>query len=346
MRVLWVLGTHKDAFGPTDDPGVIARSPVASDRLRVALPARALAPLGVDSTFCALEPGVPPPGVAAYDAVVIGKFSSPARGGAPRVAWWLDFARSVLDAGRRLVVDVSDHPFERAGPQVAFYQRTLPECSAVSVPSEWLARAIANACGAAPRVVADPYEGPLAAPRFAPADPVRLLWFGHVLNLHYLKALLPGLIALSEERALALEVVTGEVQGIETAFERLTRKHAPRFAAGYAHWSLEAMPQALARSDAVLIPSDATDEKKAGASANRLVETLVAGRLAVASPLEAYRPYADCAVLEADLVTGLRAAWRAPQEMARRIERGQRRVAERHAPEVIARQWLAVLNAA
>jgi len=345
MRVLWVLGTHKDAFGPSDDPGVIARSPVASDRLRVALPAIALAPLGVDSAFCALEPGVPRPAVETYDTVVIGKFSAPARGGAARVAWWLDFARSVLDAGRRLVVDVSDHPFEGAGPRVAFYRDMLPACSAVSVPSDWLARAIAGACGSLPRVVADPYEGPPAAPQFAPADPVRLLWFGHALNLHYLQALVPGLVRLSTERALALEVVSDAVQGIETAFQRLTRKHGPRFAARYRRWSLETMPKALAGCDMVLIPSDAADAKKAGASANRLVETLVAGRLAVASPLEAYLPYADCALLDADLIAGLRAAWQAPREMESRIRRGQRRVAERHAPEVIARQWLGVLQA-
>lgn len=346
MRVLWVLGTHKDAFGPGDDPGVIARSPVASDRLRVALPARALAPLGVDSAFCALEPGVARPTVENYDTVVIGKFSAPARGGAARVAWWLDFARSVLDAGRRLVVDVSDYPFEEgAGPRVAFYRDMLPACSAVSVPSDWLARAIAGACGSVPWVVADPYEGRPAAARFAPADPVRLLWFGHALNLHYLQALVPGLVSLSAERALALEVVTDAVQGIETSFQRLTRKHAPHFAAGYRRWSLETMPQALADCDIVLIPSDAADAKKAGASANRLVESLVAGRLAVASPLEAYLPYADCALLDADLIAGLRAAWRAPREMERRIRRGQRRVAERHAPEVIARQWLGVLDA-
>lgn len=345
MRVLWVLGTHESELGPTADRSMVARSPIASDRLRIALPAAELSRLGVESEFCVLRPGVPQPEPGGYDAVVFGKFGSPPLDATGRVDWWWTFAERALGSGCRVVVDVSDNPFAGANPRAGLYRRLLPACSAACAPSAWLARAIAAHCAVEPRVVADPYEGRRAEARFEPSDPLRLLWFGHPLNLRYLQALVPSLAELAHERALALEVVTGEVQGIEAGLEGLTRQLAPRFSARYTPWSLEAMPQAFARCDVVVIPSDSADPKKAGASTNRLIEALVAGRLPVASPLEAYRPYAAYAVLDDDLVAGLRHAWSAPDEAPDRIRAGQAAVIERHAPRVVAQQWLELLAA-
>jgi hypothetical protein len=344
MRVLWVLGTRKSALGPSTDHGVVARSSIASDRLRVAVPAAELARLGVESAFCVPDPAAALPDPEAYDAVVIGKFSSPRVDDSLRIERWTTLARQVLDAGRRLIVDVIDNPFAGGNPRAELYRRLLPECSAVCVPSEWLGRAIAPHCRSAPQLVADPYEGRPAAAGFAPSDPLRVLWYGHALNLRYLQAVLPALTDLSAERALALEVVTDRVQGIEAGLEKLSVQFAPRFEARFTRWSLEAMPDAFGRCDLVLIPANPADPKKAGASPNRLIEALIAGRLPVASPLESYLPYAAYAVLERDLIEGLRVAWRAPEDMLARIEAGQRAVAARHAPEIVARQWRAVLG--
>jgi len=343
MRVLWVLGTHMSALDPSTDHGLVAFSPLASDRLRVAVPAAELARLGVESAFCVPDPDIALPDPSAYDTVVIGKFSSPRADDSVRIAWWMTFAQRVLDAGRRLIVDVSDNPFARRNPRADLYRRLLPKCSAVCVPSAWLGRAIAGHCRSAPRVVADPYEGRAAPARFALSDPLRLLWYGHPLNFRYLQAVLPGLADLSAERALALEVVTDGVQGMEVALEKLSAQRAPRFAARFTRWSLEMMPDAFDRCDLVIIPANPADPKKAGASPNRLIEALIAGRLPVASPLESYLPYSAYAVLDPDLVEGLRLALRSPQNMVARIEAGQRAVVARHAPEVVARQWREVL---
>jgi hypothetical protein len=343
MRVLWVLGTHESELGPTSDRSMVARSPIASDRLRVAVPAAELSRLGVQSEFCVLRPGVPQPEPGGYDAVVFGKFGSPPADETGRVDWWWTFAQRALGAGCRVVVDVSDNPFAGANPRAALYRRLLPACSAASAPSAWLARAIAAHCAREPCVIADPFEGARAEARFAPSEPLRLLWFGHPLNLRYLQSRVPSLAELARERALALEVVTGEVQGIEAGLGSLTRQLAPRFSARYTPWSLEAMPQAFARCDLVIIPSDSGDPKKAGASPTRLIEALVAGRLPVASPLEAYRPYAQYAVLDEDIAAGLRHAWSAPAEAAERVRAGQAAVIERHAPRVVAQQWLELL---
>jgi hypothetical protein len=139
-------------------------------------------------------------------------------------------------------------------------------------------------------------------------------------------------------------VVTDRVQGIEAGLEKLSVRFAPRFEARFTRWSLEVMPDAFGRCDLVIIPANPADPKKAGASPNRLIEALIAGRLPVASPLESYLPYAAYAVLERDLIEGLRVAWRSPEDMLARIEAGQRAVTARHAPEVVARQWRAVLG--
>jgi hypothetical protein len=341
MRILWVVGTRGDGFGPTPDATELSGSALASDRLRIALPAERLRALGVESHFCALAPDrLPNP--AGYVAVVAGKFASAGDQEAPRAALWLRYLEQAREAGCRLVADVSDNPFFKPSPRAELYRRLLPICAAITVPSEAMVRELAGS-GPRPRVVNDPYEGEPGAARFAPGDPVRLLWFGHKVNFPYLHALLPALAELSRARALALEVVSARLHAFDALAADMANRSGNRLQMSFTEWTPAAVATALARCDLVLVPSDATDPRKRAASANRVTESLIAGRLPIATALESYQPFADAALLRADLVAGVTEALSAPAQMLARISAGQRRIAAAYSPAAVAAEWRAVL---
>lgn len=341
MRVLWVVGTRFDGFGPTGDTTDVAASHVASDRLRIAIPASALRAQGVESHYCGLgEGGLPDP--RAYAAVVIGKLVPAGHEGTARAELWLRFVGLARESQCRIVADVSDNPFLGPGPRAEYYRRLIALSDVVTVPSAAMQAEIAVA-GRAPRIVNDPYEGVPGRARFSPGTPARVLWFGHRANFPYLHAILPALAARAAARPVDLEVVSSQLEGFEAYAAGWSERSAGRLRMRYREWSLAALARALADCDLVLIPSDPHDPRKRGASANRVTETLVAGRLPVASPLEAYRPFADAALLREDVVQGMDDALSRPSEMTARIAAGQRRAETAFSPAAVAAQWLAVL---
>ncbi|MGH8621205.1 MAG: glycosyltransferase [Burkholderiales bacterium] len=99
------------------------------------------------------------------------------------------------------------------------------------------------------------------------------------------------------------------------------------------------MQVAFRNCDVVLIPSDPADPFKAGASANRVAETLNAGRFPVASPLRSYQQFADAAWLGQDLVQGIEWALANPGEVLARIRRGQAMVAARFTADRAGCRW-------
>lgn len=341
MRVLWVVGTRGDGFGPTPQADEVAGSSLASDRLRIAIPAAALGAMGVESHFCALAPDrLPDP--SAYAAIVVGKFASAGDMEAARADLWLGYLREARRAGCRVIVDVSDNPFFKPSARAELYRRLLPACDAVTVPSDAMARELEGS-GPRPRVVNDPYEGLAAEPRFEPGDPVRLLWFGHKVNFPYLHALLPALAELGQSRALLLQAISSRLHGFDALATEVGTRSDGRLRLTFTEWSPQAVIAGLDRCDLVLIPSDPADPRKRAASANRVTETLIAGRLPIASPLEGYRSFADSALLRDDLARGVAEALSTPAEMRARITTGQRRVEATFSPAAVAAGWRAVL---
>jgi glycosyltransferase involved in cell wall biosynthesis len=317
---------------------------VASDRLRIAVPAGGLRAHGVESHYCALsEAALPDPG--AYAAVVFGKLVPAGHEGAARAELWLRFVARARASGCRIVADVSDNPFLGEGPRAEYYRRLLAAADVVTVPSAAMQAEIAEA-GSPARIVNDPYEGVPGQVRFSPAAPARLLWFGHRANFPYLHAILPALSASAATRALELEleVVSSELEGFDAYAAGWSERSAGRLRLSYEEWSPAALARALAGCDLVVVPSDPRDPRKRGASANRVTETLIAGRLPVASPLEAYLPFADAALITDDVAAGVAEALSQPARMAARIAAGQRRVEAAFSPAAVAAQWRAVLG--
>jgi hypothetical protein len=324
MTVLWVsfAALGKSAGGPT--------SYVASIRYRAILPAAGLAALGMPAKVVHLHAQANRRTLldrfAGAQAIVLGKLPTmPA-----------DFERQLRDVlhlvpqlrarGIAVLVDFSDDHL--SDPVMGVGYRTLA-CAVdrVTASTQALATVIREHTPAPVSVITDPVEGPQGEPRVSSQDRVNLLWFGHPANLDTLAYGLRQIASLPH----TLTLVTAPGSRGEAV--------AANAAARFRPWSVRAVFEELNACDAVVIPSNPHDPRKAVRSPNRFTETAWAGRFALAHPLPSYEELAAGGWVGEDLGEGLR--WYMDNRAAamERIRAGQALVSERHSPAAVALLW-------
>jgi hypothetical protein len=305
---------------------------LASARLRMAVAASAWRAAGGANRFVE--------GTASVSS--LGQAGEPAHGGICVVPLplWLEAIHAVKRRGMRLVFDICDYPFRSdQGAVPAFYKTALTLADAVVVNSVRMAEQMTPHFGKPVSVIEDAVLGEAAAPRFAPAARLNVLWFGHPSNLRFLE---PWIHTLIEQgpKPCCLTVVTQDGYGAREAAAQLSAQLAPAFEMAFVAWSLDATRRELERCDVAILPSDPSDPRKSGASANRLAEVLQAGRFAVASPLHSYLAFSDAAWIGENLLDGLKWALTNRDAVIARIHHGQALVREKYAMDAIGRQWL------
>jgi hypothetical protein len=204
------------------------------------------------------------------------------------------------------------------------------------VQTETMAAGVRDHFKKEPALIEEPYEGRRGVPRFSPTRPLRLLWFGHSVNLDTLASgiaqvgQLPGL-------ELVVYVVTNRLDRVPPALSGLARfKASVRLE--LRNWSLDIQWRELAACDVVLLPSRPTPDKLVKGH-NRLVQAIHSGRLALAYPLPQYAEMKDFCWCGEDLGQGLAWALSNPAEVLSRIAAGQRYLDERFSPARIAARW-------
>jgi hypothetical protein len=317
MRVVWV------SFAPLRKTPAGLTSDLASVRYRVTLPAAALP----GSKVTQLVPGTNRRTVlerfAGAEAVVFGKLFDPAL-----AELALETIAALRGRGVKVVVDYSDDNF--AHPVIGPVYRALANAADLLVASTEALAEVLRAEAAAPvHVVTDPVEGKRGEPRSAARRPVQLLWFGHPLNLDTLKLGLPQ-IRLPFE----LTLVTAPGTGAEAMGHRWRR------------WSVPAVFDELRQCDAVIIPSDPHNPRKAVKSPNRFTESVWAGRFPIAHPLPSYEALAGFGWVGEDLGEGLAWLLAHPDAAAERMRAGQRAIEEHFSPQAIGRAWQVAIAAA
>lgn len=245
-------------------------------------------------------------------------------------------------AGTPVIFDVCDDHFS-SDDLGAHYRAMAGLAHQVVCNTPQMAQAAAPHTGRPPVVVEDPYEGVRGEPRFAPGPTMKLLWFGHPLNLDSLQAALGDVAEFAERRPVAVTVLTQVNDRLLAVCQGATEALAPRFSMTARPWSIEAQREALAACDAVIIPSLPGAAKRAKSS-NRMVEALWAGRPVVAQPIPAYEPFAAWMPVTASLKTGLADLLDREPQVPALIAQAQAHIAAHYAPEVIGRQWDAVLR--
>jgi hypothetical protein len=325
-HVAWLI----DAPVEARDDGTLT-SPMASARYRCLAPVRELAKRGVQCSIFANLGRADPVAAARdllqrrVDIVVTGK---------PLGRAMVETARLVRGQGVRLIADFCDDFFDHPhlGP-LGHAMATLADGLVASTPS--LAVALERHVGRRATIVSDPYEGLHGVARFAPrADRLELLWFGHDNHYPTIALALPQLLALSRRYPMRLTIVT--------ALDRVPKRYAsssPSFLIDHAAWTPAGLWRRLADCDAVIIPSPRTPYFDAK-SPNRLIEAIWAGRAVAACSVPSYGEFGAFCWLGDDIAAALAAMIADPRAAERRIAAGQTLVTHRHAPTVIAGQWL------
>jgi glycosyltransferase involved in cell wall biosynthesis len=332
LRVVWVsfAPLEKSAGGPT--------SPVASVRYRVTIPAAAVGAEGVESKVTHFGPGANRRTLLerfeGADAVVFGKLLAQPDGFARAAEQALDLVAQLRARGVVVLADYSDDHFAdvKFGPA---YRALANAVDRVVASTVGLADVISEQTPVPVSVITDPVEGARAEPRMPGQPPYSLLWFGHPVNLDTLQYGLPQLERVAARIPYSLTLMTAPGAGAE----QLASKLPGRFRA----WSTKALFEELRCCDAVVIPSNAYDPRKAVKSPNRFTEALWGGCFVIAHALPAYQELADYGWVGEDLGTGL--SWFATHagDTQERIRRGQTAITARFTPQAVAESWKAAI---
>jgi len=357
MRIAWV------SSGKLSGAGDALTSVSASSRYRMLIPARELRALGheialIDSTRPLRD--AERAAVQRADAVIVGKLLRNADGSfAESARRCREILAAVERKDERLVLDVNDDNFS-----VPVFRRFYEEAGSalrtwVCSTDEMLAALRRHASGPM-RVIADPYEGPAGEPKAprarasflrgllrraqsAAARPgLRLLWFGHFSNAASFASVIPQARRAAGRVRAELVCVSAPGWGLEKICKEADAP-AEGFALRFVVWSTATLWRELREADLVLLPSSLSPTSEAK-SANRLVETVRAGRFAVAHPVPSYLALRDCAWIGDDLGKGIGWALAHPRQALERIRAGQAHVERHFSPAVIARAWSDVLE--
>ena len=338
MRIRWIVSASNVAL---DAPGL--QSDVASYRYRAAIPLRALAARGHTCDWYALRVGEPigakHPALDDADVLVIAKNHTER----DEVIALLEHARA---RGVATLVDTCDDYFSGSHPLTPHYRALVARADLVTTSSFRLAGVIEDATDAEAHMVRDPYEGPAGVPRWSPDRAVKAVWFGTPFNV---PALLDESIALPERiegYSVDVDVLTRESDGLETAFEHLNARNAGKLTLRFREWSLERNFRALHDCDLALIPVRSDDRFSLAKGPNRLVETLRAGRYAIAGALPAYEEFSPYASVGEDAAAAIAWAMHHRDEVLQRIAAGQEYIERNYSPQAIAAEWEAALGVA
>ena len=354
MRVAWFIDLGCSLV--SEDISICADHVMAGLRLRVGLPAQALAQQGVINTLVSIAPGDALPALCARPDIAV--FAKPyIYGDAERdrsASRFIDAAESLKRNGTAVVFDQTDNLF--ADQRRDYALRMLALADAVVTCSAILGELVQEQAGRESRLVPDPLEGERGEPAFAargggagarrrgaPADtPLRLLWFGgQPATFRALMRWRAELARFARRQPLQLDVVMNHAPELEAGVAELA---GDGLSANLHTWSPAKMAERLAACDLVLLPTDTTNPRSFTASSNRLVAALWAGRFPVAGPIPSYLDFADYAWIGDNPVSGIDWALAHPQEVRARLHASQARLEQSFSTAAVAAAWRAVFE--
>jgi hypothetical protein len=229
--------------------------------------------------------------------------------------------KSLVDRYKAFIFDVCDDWFadKELGP---FYREMVRRAAVVTCNSDVMRFRIHQETGRAATVIPDAFE----REEWAPSWGEGLLWFGNPLNLpDFFRAV---------QKLEGLDLPLGCISRHEDYMsEELRQLIIP--------WSPTAMDKGFKSAAVVILPTGASPAK----SANRLIESVRAGKFVVAEPLPAYEEFADF-MWVGDIRQGVEWAVANKAECFKRVKRAQKYIAKHYSIDVIGEKWLAAVKEA
>lgn len=229
--------------------------------------------------------------------------------------------KSLVDRYKAFVFDVCDDWFNHPddGP---FYREMCRRATIVTCNSDVMRFRIHQETGVAATVIPDAFEHEEWAPSWGEG----LLWFGNPLNL---ADFFPAVNKLD-----GLDLPMGCISRHEDYMsDDLKQLIIP--------WSPTAVDKGFKSAAVVILPTGLSPAK----SANRLIESVRAGKFVVAEPLPAYEEFAEW-MWVGDIREGVEWAFQNKQECLKRVKKAQKYVAKHYSMEAIGPKWLAVVKKA
>ena len=135
---------------------------------------------------------------------------------------------------------------------------------------------------------------------------IKMIWFGSNKNIIYLCKILPNLLRqMPKEYNYEITIL-----GQKRAHKHILHLHSqiknsyPNWTFRLVLWDQKKQPMQLenelTRAHISLIPSDPEDPLKAGVSHNRLVDSIRAGCITIASPMESYKELSKMTIIGSD----------------------------------------------
>jgi len=247
----------------------------------------------------------------------------------------------LLSSNVPCVVDICDNHF--TSDKHDLYTELCQLADRITVPSNTMAETVKQYSGKSSTIIFDSVEGHRVNVSFKPKSRLRLLWFGHPSNLQQLLSVLDSLNAFSASHPLAITVVTKDVYDFREIIEKKCVDAYKHIIFGFIDWTRSAQEVALANADIVIIPSFDSDSTKAK-SANRVVQSLWAGKPVVAYPLPSYMEFQSYITLDKDLVRGIKNTINETGSMKKKVRNGQMYINQNFSSATIGQKWLSLLE--
>ena len=266
-------------YDPSQGLNALSKSDLASIRLRLTPAAVAAQALGWEVTVG--EKISDTPSTILIGKIGVGDIEA-------RQVTWINQIRKAKQSAK-IFLDYTDHHLGCESPMSCFYELAIKEADGCIVPSKSMAQLLLSKWSGQISIIEDPLEVNVSPPKAYANKLITLLWFGHSSNIDFLIKFLST--ALCPNDHIRLIVLSNEAGLNHLANSNLVSPAKIEF--NLALWSLEGMVEAAKIADMCIIPSDLSNQKKMGASSNRLITALTMGLPTAADNLPSYREFAN-----------------------------------------------------
>ena len=208
----------------------------------------------------------------------------------------------------KIIVQSCDNHFATNDIISEFYKDIYLLADHIIFPSSqllYLCRQYAKVDATQLHVVSDPWQIRKAYPvkELLDSEAIKIIWFGSNKNIVYLCQILPSLLQ-SMPKDYKYEIT---ILGQKRAHDHILHLYS-QIKDRFPNWVFRhvlcdyrkhpsQLEEELSRAHISLIPSDPKDPLKSGVSHNRLVDSLRAGCITIASPMESYKELSKIAIL-------------------------------------------------
>ena len=335
-RVAWLVSNVKTA-----DPDELLNTELASSRMRAGVCIRACRQAGIPVLPLNLVGTDELPTVAFMSKYVHDSGANLyLHDGGARWDFWTEQVARIKAAGGRLIVDYTDNHLAGDDMRTQWYQHILPKVDGMVVPSEKMAENARTYWDGPLWLIPEPIEVPILPPRplpdlSLPGSRLQALWFGHNSNLPYLYRFIQNEMHHCPPMDVTILTNHLDTQQLKAVIARGPKGAQWRVG----KWSVAAMVEAAKSCHVALIPSDAGDPRKNGASNNRVVTALALGLVPLATIIESYREFGR-AMMDLTQLTADQKWSNRFQEASAASVHVQANVQDQYSELVIGARWL------